>query len=84
LNVITGVFDGIAVKSDTASKDSIIFLSCMSMLEISSAHLEELGTERPLQFWRGDKMSARNFKKKLKKAFLDKWRGKQMINRSIL
>jgi len=84
LNVITGFFDGIAVKSDTTSKDSIIFSSCMSMLEISSANLEELGTERPLQFWRGDKILARNIKKKLNKAFLDKWRGKQMIDRSIL
>ena len=54
----------------------------MSMLEISSANLKELGTERP--FWRGDKMLARNFEKKLNKAFLDKWRGKQMIDRRIL
>ena len=40
----------IAVKSDTTSKDSIISPSCMSMLEISSANLEELGGEKPLPF----------------------------------
>ena len=49
------------MKSDTTSKDSIISSSCMSMLEISSTNLEELGTEKPLPFWRGVKMLVRNF-----------------------
>ena len=51
---------GIAVNSDTTSKDSITSSSWMSILEISSANLAELGTEKPLLFCKGDKMSVRN------------------------
>ena len=51
LDVIIGFFDrDIAVKSNTMSKDGITSSSCMSMLEISSTNLEELETEKPLQF----------------------------------
>ena len=55
------LFSGIAVKSDTTSKETITLSSYIPILATSLTNCEELRMEYPLRFWIGDRISERNF-----------------------